>query len=473
MDKLEIKLENSLSALQTQLTEGLERIAQTQKNYEPKLGGITNNFQSTISNTVTQMMKSQYTAINTAMKQEKVALMSLKTEMKNHMKNIDDEFQNAQSSLDERLANQTNAMDYKLERHSKSYKSSSDSIKSDLRSLTSRVSSIENMLPVDGQWANWMGWTKCDTRCKTGQMYRLRECNNPAPLYGGASCPGEDLEIRDGQWGIWMGWTNCVTHCEKGKQFRTRECNNPAPRHGGSNCTGDGTEIREMELLEVIPQCYVCKKSPTNLGSVPSGVYHITTWKTNQHAKVFCDMDTDQGGWTVFQHRVDGSVDFYRNFSSYENGFGSLQGEFWLGLKLMHEMTSRTTHDLRIDITRANDSTAYIVYADFSVGAGSNYTLHVGDALSERGLPVVPDRYQFNSYANGSAFSTFDHDNDHSWSNCAVDYHGAWWYRNCIYLANLNGLYYTPGTYVSNRTAMIFDSFESLKTSRMMFRPSV
>ncbi|XP_052785946.1 angiopoietin-1-like isoform X2 [Mya arenaria] len=464
MDKLEIKLENSLSALQTQLTEGLERIAQTQKNYEPKLGGITNNFQSTISNTVTQMMKSQYTAINTAMKQEKVALMSLKTEMKNHMKNIDDEFQNAQSSLDERLANQTNAMDYKLERHSKSYKSSSDSIKSDLRSLTSRVSSIENMLPVDGQWANWMGWTKCDTRCKTGQMYRLRECNNPAPLYGGASCPGEDLEIRDGQWGIWMGWTNCVTHCEKGKQFRTRECNNPAPRHGGSNCTGDGTEIRAFADCSEIRQ---------NLGSVPSGVYHITTWKTNQHAKVFCDMDTDQGGWTVFQHRVDGSVDFYRNFSSYENGFGSLQGEFWLGLKLMHEMTSRTTHDLRIDITRANDSTAYIVYADFSVGAGSNYTLHVGDALSERGLPVVPDRYQFNSYANGSAFSTFDHDNDHSWSNCAVDYHGAWWYRNCIYLANLNGLYYTPGTYVSNRTAMIFDSFESLKTSRMMFRPSV
>ncbi|XP_052785543.1 fibroleukin-like isoform X2 [Mya arenaria] len=419
MDKLEIKLENSLSALQTQLAEGLERITETQKNYEPKLGGITNNFQSTISNTVTQMMKSQYTAINTAMKQEKVALMSLKTEMKNHMKKIDDEFQNAQSSLDERLANQTNAMDNKLERHSKIYKSSSDSIMSDLRSLTSRVSSIENMLPVDGQWANWMGWTKCDTRCKTGQWYRLRECNNPAPLYGGASCPGEDLEIR---------------------------------------AFADCSEIRQ------------------NLGSVPSGVYHITTWKTNQHAKVFCDMDTDQGGWTVFQHRVDGSVDFYRNFSSYENGFGSLQGEFWLGLKLMHEMTSRTAHDLRIDITRANDSTAYIVYADFSVGAGSNYTLHVGDALSERGLAVLPNGLQFNTYANGSAFTTFDHDNDRWGSNnCAVYHHGAWWYRACTYRANLNGLYYTPGTYVSirNHTAMTFDSNESLKTSRMMFRPSV
>jgi hypothetical protein len=33
----------------------------------------------------------------------------------------------------------------------------------------------------------------------------------------------------------------------------------------------------------------------------------------------------------VFQYRFNGSVDFYRNFSDYERGFGSLDGEFWLG----------------------------------------------------------------------------------------------------------------------------------------------
>ncbi|XP_052785944.1 fibroleukin-like [Mya arenaria] len=496
MDNLEIKLENSLTDLQTQLAEGLERIAETQKNCEPKQGGITNNIPSTIPNTVTQMVKTQFIAISTSMKREKVALRNLKTEMNKHMKAIDSEFQNTQkaleyrflnqsiniedqiraqkrnvsdvikdviietnahanqlkidvvnalSGLDERFSNQTKELNGRFENQSEaigefqtnqenrisslnsrmsstegslqSYKSSCDSIWSEVSNLETRVSSIEKLLSVDGQWGNWMGWTKCDTRCKTGQGYRSRECNNPVPLYGGASCSGEELEIR---------------------------------------AFADCSEIRQ------------------NLGSVSSGVYLITTWKTNQHTKVFCDMDTDQGGWTVFQHRVDGSVDFYRDFSSYEDGFGSLQGEFWLGLKLMHEMTSRTAHDLRIDITRANDSTAYVVYADFSVGAGSNYTLHVGNALSERGLAVLPDGLQFNTYANGSAFTTFDDDNDDSWwGYCAVRYHGAWWYRFCTYRANLNGLYYTPGTFVSNKTAMIFDSRESLKTSRMMFRPSV
>jgi hypothetical protein len=46
-------------------------------------------------------------------------------------------------------------------------------------------------------------------------------------------------------------------------------------------------------------------------------------------------------GWTVLQRRSNGTIDFYRNWQDYRNGFGDLRTEFWLGNEKIHQLTNQ------------------------------------------------------------------------------------------------------------------------------------
>ena len=111
-------------------------------------------------------------------------------------------------------------------------------------------------------------------------------------------------------------------------------------------------------------------------GKTSSGVY---TFDPGHGAfSVFCDQTAAGGGWTVFQKRLDGSVDFYRGWTDYKNGFGNLHGEFWLGLDKIHRLTTTIKNKLRVHLMDTKGKTAYAEYNMLAVASENKYKLSLG-----------------------------------------------------------------------------------------------
>ncbi|KAL4227122.1 hypothetical protein ACF0H5_015095 [Mactra antiquata] len=165
-------------------------------------------------------------------------------------------------------------------------------------------------------------------------------------------------------------------------------------------------------------------------GVSTSGVYNIYLIN-DAELSVWCDMSPDTGGWIVIQQRTSAS-DFYKTWEEYKEGFGDLNGNFWLGNENIWTLTSTGHWKLRVELTYGHES-GYAEYDAFSIGdETTNYVLSVGTYSGDIGDSL--------SYHNGYQFSTYDRDNDVYGTSCAQLYHGAWWYNHCHYV-NLNGDY--------------------------------
>ena len=202
-----------------------------------------------------------------------------------------------------------------------------------------------------------------------------------------------------------------------------------AQLQGGNTSVGAELKYVLSDLLQP-KHCYKGMNAAASFSSSPYTVIHPSQ-ENSLGVPVLCDTFTNGGGWTVFQRRATGDVNFYRGWEEYKQGFGSLDGDFWLGNENIHTITSTGVFELRIDMMY-NGNFAFAHYDSFSVGnEKSNYVLHVAHYDGTAGESLSGEH-------NGMPFSTHDRDNDNWGNNCAIEYVGAWWYNTC-HLANLNG----------------------------------
>ncbi|KFB49700.1 hypothetical protein ZHAS_00018192 [Anopheles sinensis] len=175
-------------------------------------------------------------------------------------------------------------------------------------------------------------------------------------------------------------------------------------------------------------------------GKIPRSCKEISKEKSGKYVvhfgirmikSVYCEQQVQNGGWIVFQHRFNGEVDFNRSWAEYRDGFGSIDGEFWMGLKYLHKITSSRKYELLVEIRDYSGNYGYANYDHFEIGSeAEQFTLKVGKYSGTAG-----DAMTFN---HDTKFATADHKDSNF--KAAKYYEGAWWFGRASY-TNLNGPY--------------------------------
>nr|XP_045609685.1 fibrinogen C domain-containing protein 1-like isoform X2 [Procambarus clarkii] len=170
-------------------------------------------------------------------------------------------------------------------------------------------------------------------------------------------------------------------------------------------------------------------------GETESGMYEIYPSECRA-VRVWCDLQTDGGGWTVFLNRQQQpkQVNFTRTWKEYRQGFGDVTAEYWLGNEYLHQLTAKAAHVLRVDAEDFNGSRRWGVWGRFRVeDEDHNYKLL---AVMYSSNSTLGDGLLWHS---GMQFSTIDKDNDKHKGSCAHEYKGGWWYNVC-HNANPTGI---------------------------------
>ncbi|KAK1877631.1 Angiopoietin-related protein 2, partial [Dissostichus eleginoides] len=203
-------------------------------------------------------------------------------------------------------------------------------------------------------------------------------------------------------------------------------------------------------------------------GETTSGIYLLRPQSANRLLQAWCEQSRDEG-------RVDGHSEetgwlckLLQDLGT--QGFGNLDGEYWLGLEHLYWLTKQAKYKLRVAMEDWQGRQVYAEYDSFHLEPESDwYRLRLGQYQGNAGDSL--------SWHNNKAFTTLDRDKDGYTGNCAHYQKGGWWYHMCAH-SNLNGVWYRGGHYRSRyQDGVYWAEFHggsySLKRVSMMIKPKM
>ncbi|XP_069465819.1 ficolin-1-like isoform X2 [Ambystoma mexicanum] len=241
-------------------------------------------------------------------------------------------------------------------------------------------------------WVKLCNAVITESACPVIKVFGLNSASKMAVVRG---CPGDlgDIGVQgeEGTQGIKGPNGDQGDHGRKGLRGDTGLRGEPGVpaipgrigNTGFKGIKGDAAvpPILEKKNLEDV----LCKNGPRSCkdliakGITLSGYYTLYI-EGCRAMNVLCDMNTDGGGWLVFQRRWDGTVDFYRDWNTYKRGFGTLISEFWLGNENIHKITSAGNYEIRFDLQDFDNNFYFAKYTSFRLGSESEkYKLYIGN----------------------------------------------------------------------------------------------
>ena len=200
-----------------------------------------------------------------------------------------------------------------------------------------------------------------------------------------------------------------------------------------------------------------------DLYTFKSGIYSIKM-STFSSTNVWCDMTRGDSGWMLITRRSNDETNFDRLYHEYEDGFGELKEDFWIGLRSLQTLTQKRPYELKLDMFSYSDDTEPIAvahYSSFEIG-NPNYTLKLGNFTGSN-PNLLNNLIQF----NGKQFSAKEDLLDAS-NPCFYYFHGGWWFVDNYCVAS-KGQHPHPGSILTRP----YQSLRWYDLSRLTEEPPV